>query len=92
MSTANKFLTFLGIAFVLAVLIQVNWDNITELTMDDILGPEVPVADKYEYDSNGNVTRSHNFAVQGLSIVPLTILNEEQMKIQSEQGCIACHE
>jgi len=37
--------------------------------------------------------RGHNYVVSaGGKIIPLTILNEEQMKVQEEDGCTACHE
>jgi hypothetical protein len=35
---------------------------------------------------------SPNFIVAGGSINPGTILDEDEMLIQSEQGCVACHE
>lgn len=35
---------------------------------------------------------SQNFMVAGTAIVPLTKLDEDEMHIQSEQGCVACHE
>jgi hypothetical protein len=33
-----------------------------------------------------------DFIVAGASIAPATILDEDEMLIQSEQGCVACHE
>lgn len=38
--------------------------------------------------------KSQNYYIdpnQGFKVVPLTPLNEEQMKVQKEQGCKACH-
>lgn len=35
---------------------------------------------------------SQNYMIAGLSVVPLTRLNDEEMLMQSEQGCVACHE
>ena len=35
--------------------------------------------------------KSTNFEIQGNMVVPLTPLDEEGLKIQEEQGCVACH-
>jgi len=42
-----------------------------------------------ELTSDGS---SQNFMVAGTAIVPLTQLDEDEMHIQREQGCVACHE
>lgn len=61
----------------------------------------VPIQyDMIVYDANGNLTTvgdlkhgrgNQNYIIQGDKVVALTPLNEEQMKIQEEQGCVACH-
>lgn len=65
---------------------------------------EASVPIQYEmvvYDSKGNEMilgdtghgRGQNYVVRADGkIVPLTKLNDEQMKIQEEDGCVACHE
>lgn len=35
---------------------------------------------------------SQNYVIVGRSVVPLTRLSHEEMAIQNQQGCIACHE
>lgn len=36
--------------------------------------------------------QKHGFVVENNKIVPLTVLTEEQMNIQRDKGCVACHE
>lgn len=38
-----------------------------------------------------HLNKSRNFIIQGNMVVALTALDEEGLKVQKEQGCIACH-
>lgn len=63
---------------------------------------EASVPIQYEMivmDANGNEivvgeahsNRNKNFVIQGNKVISLTPLNEEELKIQEEKGCIPCH-
>ena len=46
--------------------------------------------EEWNLESGGG--KSTNYIIQGNKVVALTKLTPEQMKIQEEQGCTACHE
>lgn len=41
---------------------------------------------------NGDKNISSNFKIEDGKVIPKTILTPEQLKIQKEQGCVACHD
>jgi hypothetical protein len=47
---------------------------------------------KYEFGiNNDEVMSTVTYHIEDFKIVPHTLLTEEQLKIQDEQGCIPCH-
>lgn len=60
--------------------------------------PELIFTDEYgrgysegEWKMLEHGNKSQNFVIQGNKVIALTPLNEEQLKIQKEQGCTPCH-
>lgn len=57
-----------------------TWDQINNRHMDKVV---------FNIDSPGE--QGQHYLVAGNRIVPLTQLDNEELQIQSEQGCTACH-
>ena len=66
------------------------WDDdiSTYRTYDQINNKHL---DKVVFNVDTGDNRGHHFLVAGSRIVPLTQLDADGLKIQSEQGCISCH-
>lgn len=44
------------------------------------------------FNGSRNRARSQNYLVAGAVVVPLTHLDRDELAVQAEQGCVACHQ
>ena len=97
----NKIPKYFGITFIVILLCGLGYGLWHDFT------PEYEAAhpiqyDMVVYDEQGNETiirdlehtnRSQNYRIlPGGVIMPLTQLDADGLKVQEEDGCIACHE
>lgn len=79
-----KFAPYIGIAVVLTLIAVISYlDHNSYLDQIYILDESTEAIPH---------TKSTNYIFAGGKLITMTPLTEEQLKIQEEKGCVACHE